>query len=133
MARRLSDTEIWKKDWFLDLSDKQKLLVKFLFDNCDCAGIYEISKRMLKMCFEEAITKEDFNAIKQIRFIDNNTIFIEDFIKFQYNVNISSLNPNYNVHKGIIARLNKYNILSTINHPLANPCLRVLDKDKDKE
>ena len=25
MSKRLTDTEIWKKDWFLDLPDKQKL------------------------------------------------------------------------------------------------------------
>lgn len=135
MPKRFSDTEIWKKDWFLELTDKQKLLVKFLFDNCDCAGIYEISKRILKMSFEESITKEDFKALKQIRFINDNTIFIEDFIKFQYNVEISSLNPKYNVHKGIIAKLNKYNILSTLSQPLTNPYSRVLDKDmvKDKD
>ena len=37
MAKRFTDTEIWQKDWFLDLPIKQKLLVKFIFDNCDCA------------------------------------------------------------------------------------------------
>ena len=58
MVKRLSDSEIWNKDWFLDLTDKQKLLVKFLFDNCDCAGIYEISKRMLRVCFEQSITSQ---------------------------------------------------------------------------
>ncbi len=49
MAKRFTDTEIWQKDWFLDLPIKQKLLVKFIFDNCDCAGIYEISYRVLKI------------------------------------------------------------------------------------
>ena len=28
MVKRLSDSNIWSKDWFLDLTDKQKLLVK---------------------------------------------------------------------------------------------------------
>ena len=61
MAKRFTDTEIWQKDWFLDLPIKQKLLVKFIFDNCDCAGIYEISYRVLKNCFGEEIKKEDPN------------------------------------------------------------------------
>ena len=132
MAKRFSDTEIWRKDWFLDLPIKQKLLMKFLFDNCDCAGFYEISYRTLKYCFNEEITRADFEGLKQIRFINENIIFIEDFIKFQYNYEIEELNPNYRVHKGIIARLNKYGIFETLNKGLNNPYQSVLDKDKDK-
>lgn len=132
MVKRLSDSEIWNKDWFLDLTDKQKLLVKFLFDNCDCAGIYEISKRMLRVCFEQPITREDFEAIKQVSFINENTIFIEDFIRFQYKVEVSELNPKFSLHKGVIAKLNKYGIFETLSQGLGNPYPRVQYKDKDK-
>jgi len=132
MTRRMVDTEIWKKDWFLDLSIKQKLLVKFLYDNCDCAGVYELSYRTLRNCFDEEITKDDFAGIKQIKFISENKIFIEDFIQFQYGVSIDELKPHKsNVHKGISKSLIKNGLL-TLNEPLANPCLRVLDKDKYK-
>ena len=133
MVKRLSDSEIWNKDWFLDLTDKQKLLVKFLFDNCDCAGIYEISKRVLRVCFQEEVTREDFEAIKQVRFIDENKIFIEDFIRFQYKVEISELNPKFTVHKGVLAKLTKYGIFETLSKGLGNPYPRVQDKDKDKD
>ena len=133
MARRMVDTDIWKKDWFLDLSIKQKLIVKFLYDNCDCAGIYEISYRTLKNCFNEEIIKSDLEGIKQIKFISDNKIFIEDFIQFQYGISIEQLNPTKsNVHKGICKSLKKNGLL-TLNEPLPNPCLRVLDKDKDKD
>lgn len=132
MTRRMTDNDIWKKDWYLDLPIKKKLLVKYLYDNCDCAGIYEISYRTLKYCFNEEITREDFEGIKQIRFISENKIFIEDFIKFQYGVDIDELKPNKsNVHKGICKSLKKNGLL-TLDQPLTNPCLRVLDKDKDK-
>lgn len=133
MSKRMSDTEIWTKDWYLDLSIKQKLLVKFLFDNCDCAGIYEISYRTLRNCFNEEIKKEDFEGIKQIKFISDNKIFIEDFIQFQYGISIDQLNEKNNVHKGIIKSLSKNGIFPTLNQPLSNPCLRVLDKDMDKD
>lgn len=133
MAKRFTDTEIWQKDWFLDLPIKQKLLVKFIFDNCDCAGIYEISYRVLKNCFGEEIKKEDFEAIKQAKFISENKIFIEDFIKFQYGISISELDENKNVHKGILKKLSKINIFPTLEQGLANPKLRVQDKDKDKD
>ena len=110
MPKRFADTGIWNKDWFLDLPDKKKLLVKFLFDNCDCAGVYEISRRVLRNSFEENVTKEDFKGIKQVRFISEDKIFLEDFIKFQYNVDIPFLNPLNKVHKGVIARLKKHNL-----------------------
>jgi hypothetical protein len=127
MAKRLTDTGIWNKDWFLDLTDKQKLLVKFLFDNCDCAGIYEISYRNLKNCFNEEITKEDFLKIKQIKFLSETKIFIEDFIFFQYGITIENLNEKNRVHKGIIKSLEKNGVLKplpkgleTLNKPLPN-------------
>lgn len=133
MPRRMVDTEIWKKDWFLDLSFKQKCLVKFLYDNCDCAGIYEISYRMLRSCFNEEIKKEDFEGLKQIRFISENKIFIEDFIKFQYGISINELNPSKsNVHKGIYKSLEKNGLL-TLNEPLSKGSATVLDKDKVKD
>ena len=136
MTKRLTDTEIWNKDWFLDLTDKQKLLIKFLFDNCDCAGFYEISWRIIRMSFSSEITIEDFKNLKQIRFVNDNTIYIEDFINFQYGIKShKDLNPNNNVHKGIINRLKKYNCYLTLNQPLANsyPTVLVKDKDKDKD
>lgn len=133
MAKRMGDTDIWSKDWYLDLTDKQKLLVRFLFDNCDCAGFYEISKRMLRVCFEQPITREDFEAIKQVRFINENTIFIEDFINFHYNIEISQLNEKYNLHKGIIRRLNKYGIFSTLSQGLGNPYPTLQEQEKEKE
>lgn len=133
MAKRFADTEIWNKDWFLDLTMKQKLLVKYVFDNCDCAGIYEISYRNLKTCFGIKIQKEDFEKIKQFKFLENGKIYIEDFIQFQYGVSIDCLNQKNNVHKGIFKSLNKNSILPTLSQPLANPCPRVLDKDKDKD
>lgn len=133
MTKRLTDSDIWKKDWYLDLSDKQKLLVKFLYDNCDCAGIYEISWRTLKNCFSEAITKEDFEGIRQIKFISENKIFIEDFIPFQYGTTIEQLNPKFSVHKGIIKQLQKNGLL-TVSKPLSKGYnVTVQDKDKDKD
>ena len=134
MTKRFTDGEIWSKDWFLDLSLKQKLLLKYLFDNCDCAGVYEISYRTLRNCFNEEITKDDFMNLKQIVFINENTVYIQDFIKFQYGCEVSELNPNYSVHKGIIKKLNKYSILETLSKGLDNSYnVTLQDKDKDKD
>lgn len=133
MSKRLTDTEIWKKDWFLDLPDKQKLLVKFLYDNCNCAGIYEISMRTLKYSFSEEITLEDFKKLKQVKFISEKKIFIEDFIPFQYGVTIENLNPKFSVHKGVLRQLDKNGLL-TVSKPFEKGYnVTVKDKDKDKD
>lgn len=135
MANRLSDTEIWTKDWFLDLNTKQKLLVKFLFDNCDCAGFYKISWRLLTLYFSDVkITKEDFKKIKQVKFIDDDLIFIEDFALFQCKVSsFDKLNPNNNAHKGVLKLLEKYGIFKAPSMGLTSPSNGAQEKDKDKD
>ena len=125
MVKRLTDTEIWNKDWYLDLSIKKKLLLKYIFDNCDCAGVYEISYRNLRNCFNEEVTKEDFENIKMIKFFDENKIIIEDFIKLQYGVDINGLKPRNSVHKGVLRCLEKHKLL-------LNPFETVKNKDKNK-
>lgn len=132
MTKRLNDTEIWDKEWFLILSTKEKLLVKYLFDKCDCAGIYVPNYTLLNFIFGEPVTREDFANIKQVKMLENGNYFIEDFIEFQYGVNITGLNPNFSVHKGVIKQLQKNGLL-TVSKPLDNSCIEtVQDKDKDK-
>jgi hypothetical protein len=139
MAKRFADTEIWQKEWFLKLSLKHKMLIKFLFDNCDCAGIYEPNFTLLSFYLGEPVNASDFEELKQVRRLENGNYFIEDFINFQYNTDISSLNPKFSVHKGIIKQLEKNNI--TLTQPLSNPSVKVnqplqdmdmvMDKDMD--
>lgn len=132
MSKRFCDTEIWQKDWFLNLTDTQKLLTKFIFDNCDCAGIYEISWKMLKVFFNSEITKKDFEAIKQIKFINENTVFIEDFILFQCGISsLNDLNPNNNAHKGIINRLKKLGTNKGLVRGYSAPQEKEMEEEKD--
>ena len=143
MTNRFCDTEIWAKDWFLNLNTKQKLLVKFLFDNCDCAGFYQISWNLLKVYFNDVeITVDDFKSIKQVEFIKDDLIFIEDFALFQCKVrSLKELNPNNKAHLGVLRLLKKYNIFDYENvspfeaplKPLDSPFEGVQEKDKEKE
>ena len=48
MAKRLHDTEIWHKEWYCNLSQTHKLLVQYLFDNCDCAGVFEANYKIMQ-------------------------------------------------------------------------------------
>lgn len=143
MTNRFCDTEIWTKDWFLNLNTKQKLLVKFLFDNCDCAGFYQISWNLLKVYFNDVeITIDDFKTIKQVRFIKDDLIFIEDFALFQCKVrSFKELNLKNKAHLGVLRLLKKYNIFDYENaspfeaplKPLASPFEAPQEKEKEKE
>lgn len=133
MAKRFTDTEIWNKEWYLALSLKHKMLVKFLFDNCDCAGIYEPNFILLSFYIGEKITTSDFEELKQIKKLENGNYLIEDFLEFQYGIkNYNSLNPKFSVHKGIIKSLEKNKLFSKGCLTLTQE-LQDMDKDKDKD
>lgn len=144
MAKRFTDTEIWQKEWFFGLSLKHKLLVKFLFDNCDCAGIYQPNFALLSVYIGETVTEKDFDGLKQVKKLTNGNYLIEDFLKFQYGItDYDSLNPKLSVHKGIIKSLEKNQLLNNslirVSQPLTKPCptlsqgLQDMDKDMDKD
>lgn len=133
MSKRFCDTDIWQKEWFLNLSAVERQLFLYVKDNCDCAGFYVPNYAMLSFVMGQKITKEDFKNLKQVVFIKDDVIFLEDFITFQYNVSIEELNPKYSVHRGIIKRLNKYGLFGTLNQPLNNSSASVQDKVKDKD
>ena len=133
MSKRFCDTDIWQKEWFLNLSAVERQLFLNVKDNCDCAGFYVPNYAMLSFVMGQKITKEDFKNLKQVVFIKDDVIFLEDFITFQYNVSIEELNPKYSVHRGIIKRLNKYGLFGTLNQPLNNSSASVQDKVKDKD
>jgi len=117
MANRLTDTEIWDKEWFQNLEPNHKLLFKFLCDKCDCAGIWEPNYKMATFIIGAQITEKDVLSInsekEQVQKLNNGKFFISDFISFQQKLNKTTspyLNPKNNCHKGILKRLIKNNI-----------------------
>ena len=87
MAKRFVDTDLWQKEWFQNLSLKHKILLKYIFENCDCAGIWEFNFRMASFIIGENVTIDDIKEINQIKKqfeILDNKLYICDFIKFQY-------------------------------------------------
>lgn len=145
MAKRLHDTEIWHKEWYCNLSQTHKLLVQYLFDNCDCAGVFEANYKIMQFLIGAEITEKDLLAIKQVVKLANGKFFLTDFISFQYGVNLDELNPKFSVHKGVIKILEKNGILGkdgeclnfeTVTEGLGNGynvTAQNKDKDKDKD
>jgi hypothetical protein len=114
MAKRFIDTELWQKEWFQDLSVENKLLLKYIFENCDCAGVWNSNYRLASFILGVPVNQEDIKKInekkEQFEILSNGDIFVIDFIKFQY----GTLSENCKPHKPVIEKLKKYNLLERV-------------------
>ena len=114
MAKRFIDTELWQKEWFQDLSIENKLLLKFIFENCDCAGVWNSNYRLASFILGVPVNQDDIKKInekkEQFEILSNGDIFVIDFIKFQY----GTLSENCKPHKPVIEKLKKYNLFERV-------------------
>ena len=150
MAKRFTDTEKWKDEWYLSLSNDYKIVWQWLLDNCNHAGICKRSLRLLNMMCSVNITEEELKNTLEGRLVVRDTIwFIPNFLKFQY----STLKSNKPAIVGVVKELikNKCDILipdsfgdeyyikksfhndfDMITELLDNHSDMIKDKDKDK-
>ena len=116
MAKRMIDTEIWKKEWFLKLSPKMKMFWIYLITNCNHAGIWEVNFTLAEFMVGD---KLDSNEVKEIldgkiREIDNGEKwFIPSYVPFQYSSNNLS-----NVMKSVMKILKKYGLDEEVKNSL---------------
>ncbi len=135
MAKRFCDTELWQKEWFQELSLKHKVLLKYIFENCDCAGVWNINFKLASFVIGETVSLEDIeyiNSVKeQFEILDNKNIFVIDFINFQY----GTLSENCKPHKSIIEKLKKYNLIQRVfkGYPKGMDTLEEKVQYKEKE
>lgn len=126
MAKRFTDTELWDKEWFMNLSCKYKCLVKLVRDKCDIAGIWSPNWVIASAYIGEPVTEKDLLSIdggRQFKKSKEGKIICVDFIKFQYG-KLSEKSP---VHRRVIELLNSQNI------DYKYPINRVEEKEEDKE
>ena len=135
MSKRFVDTELWQKEWFQDLSLKEKILIKYIFENCDCAGVWNTNYRLASFIIGETVTQEDIENINKKKFqfeiLENGNIFIPDFIKFQY----GTLSENCKPHKPIIEKLKKYDLYKRVlkGYPKGFQTLEEKEQEQYKE
>lgn len=131
MAKRFTDTDKWKKEWFLELNPVHKCFWAYLLDNCSAAGIWDVNFRLaafqIGADLAEAEIRKVFN--KQYVEIDGGKRWhIPDFTNFQYGPLSESCKP----HARVIAELKKYSIFKGMDSH-SDPTSRVEDKEEDKE
>ena len=107
MAKRFTDNQKWSKPFIRSLSCPYKILWLYILDECDHAGIWQVDIEVATLktgCYE--LTLE--GAIKSfgdkiIMFDNNEKMFVQDFIDFQYGI----LNPANRAHNSVLAILSK--------------------------
>lgn len=90
MAKRFITSDIWEKDWFLDLPSKYKVLWIYIITKADVAGIFDPNLKTVSKLLGEKYTEDDV-----LGFFKDNVVKVKDkwllvkFINFQYGDNIS--------------------------------------------
>lgn len=112
MAKRFTDTEKWKRDWFLNLTPTEKVFWSYLCDTCSPGGIWNVSWKSAEFHvgakLDRAKIEKTFS--KQIYPLDGGRKWlILDFITFQY----KHLNPNNPAHKGALEELRRYSLVAS--------------------
>lgn len=121
MPKRLTVTEKWNDEWFLNLSPQAKVCWEYVRDNCDLSGVFEVNVELMRFRikfssqvdiwkhlieFNEVAKKLGFSERVEF-FADKKRLWIVNFIKVQYG---SVLNEKSSVHRGVI-KVIKFNQL----------------------
>jgi hypothetical protein len=130
MARRFTDTNKWRDDWWGLLSNDYRMIWLYLVDSCSIAGIWKKDFRGLNFNCNTNISEEDFKKVFGSRIIDKgNYYFIPKFVFYQCP---SGLNSNKPAIVSIVKELNQYNLTETIRELFGNDYLIIKDKGEDK-
>jgi hypothetical protein len=127
----MTDTDKWKKRFVRELSPQHKLLWFYILDDCNHAGIWDVDLEVASIRVGFDLSHDNLPSSfgeKVISFDNGDKWFIPEFIDFQY----GELNPNSNVHKSVIALLDKYNLEGYLKGSQGvQSTLNNKDKDKD--
>lgn len=86
MAKRFTDTDKWKREWFSELDPKAKLVWIYLLDQCDHCGIWPRNMKLLSEQTGIKLEEDTFQVWfhgKLVKF-DSDKYFIPSFFEFQY-------------------------------------------------
>ena len=140
MAKRFTDTDKWKDEWYLDLPNDYKIVWQYLLDNCDHAGIYKRNIKQLNFSCNTNITEADLLNVfqKRLTVVADDKWIINKFCSFQYGDNFLNNKRNKAIDSAINI-LNNLDLIKdngkgylTLSLPLSKGYLTPKDKDQDK-
>lgn len=131
MARRFTDTEKWKDEWWGALSNDHRLVWLYLVDSCSIAGIWKKDFRGLNFNCNTNFTEPEFIKVFGSRLVDRgHYFFIPKFVFFQCP---KGLNSNKPAIVSIVKELVQYNLTQIVIELFGNDYLIIKDKGKGKD
>jgi hypothetical protein len=134
VAKRFTDTEKWKKDWWHDIGSQGRDLWHYLYDNCDSAGIFEFSARRIQFDLGFPVNLALIVRVLGGKVVDlgNGRLFFPAFVEFQYGRLSDDCRPHQKIIRTLERRGIDPNTLKVlIGYPKGIGTLE--DKDKEKE
>lgn len=125
MALRYTETNKWKDDWFLSLSNDYRIIWLWLIDNCSIAGLWKKSFTFMNFFCGTKISEDEFKEVFKGRVFEiesGSYFFIPKFLKIQYPSGISSNKP---LIISVRKELEKFNVNSIIEQSLGNDYLMI--------
>ena len=135
MSKRFTDTEIWDKEWFMKLSEKEKLAYLMIKDKCDCVGVWSPNRILAKTYIGGEI---DWNTFiekynKNFEQLSTGKWFVVDFCHFQYGELTETCPP----HKKYISELKRHGLFKRVvegySRGSGTPQEKEEEKEKEKE
>ena len=131
MAKRFTESDLWKKEWFTELSPEEKCAYFYIKDNCDCVGVWDVHKNLADFLIKDKINWDDFlhKCNGNIEVLKNGKWFLVDFCSFQYGELTESCPP----HRKYISVLKKHNLFERVTKGFINPIERAQEEEEEKE
>jgi hypothetical protein len=128
MAKRFTDTEKWKDEWWGSLPNDYRMIWLYLVDSCSIAGIWKKDFRGLNFNCNTNISEKEFKEVFGSRLIDKgNFFFIPKFLRFQCP---KGLNSNKPAILSIVKEIEQNNLTVMVQESLGNDFLIIKDKGK---
>lgn len=125
--KRMTDTEIWDKEWFMELTPKLKCLMRYLFDRCDASGMWKPNWKLASLHVGETVSMNDVKQLPCDQYeIIGGKIFLPGFISFQYG-KLSEASP---AHKPIFKAIEENNLSDRVFNRVSDT---LQEKEKEKE
>lgn len=129
MAKRLTDTEKWKKPFIRSLPVEYKVFWLYILDDCDHAGVWQVDIEIAEIKLGTKLSLEKARGLftgKVVEFDNGTKWFIPDFVAFQY----GELSEKNKMYKSVTLILNRYNLMGHLSSIYGG---KVQDKDKVKD
>jgi len=132
VPKRFTDTELWKKPWFMHLTPAEKLAWFYIKDECDHVGVWVPNFPLaefvigMQLDWDKLVEKSNGN----IMVLENGKWWLADFVDFQY----GELKETCRPHQTYIRTLKRHGLLEQVKgYPKGIHTLKEKEQEKEKE